>query len=151
MKKIDFKYFFYKICRFCKTRNGDLRNKYSRKSFEVMFFLTPAIAVIILFYLLPVVLSVYISFTPLKNWNIDRYINTIIGFRNYEKLFYMFSNDPSFKAIVVTTVIFIALTLTINVFGGLALSLATFFIYEKTFIDNTYTMVASKNVSYSRI
>ncbi len=103
----------------------------SHKSFETLFFLLPAIIMITIFYILPVILSIYISFTPLKNWNIDRYIGEIVGFRNYEKLFYMFNHDPSFKAIILTTIVFIAVTLTINVLGGLALSLATFFIYEK--------------------
>ncbi len=94
-------------------------------------FLFPALFLVLVFYIIPVIISVYLSFTPLKNWNIDRYAGEIIGFENYYKFFYMLTHDPSVKAVFLTTIVFVALTLTVNVLGGLGLAIATYFMSEK--------------------
>ncbi len=99
--------------------------------FEALFFLIPALIIVFLFFILPVILSVYISFTPLKNWNIGKYLGEIVGFNNYYRFFYMIQHDPGTRSVFLTTIVFIAVTLTINVLGGLFLALATFFVYEK--------------------
>ncbi len=95
------------------------------------FFLSPMIVMVVLFYLVPLVLTVYISLTSMRNWNVEKYLTDFVGFYNYHRLFYMFQHDPTFKAVILTTVVFVGITLIINVFGGLALALATFFIDER--------------------
>ena len=107
-------------------------NKTSREKFAALsFFLSPMILMVVLFYLVPLVMTIYISFTRMRNWNVEKYITEFVGFYNYQRLFYMFQHDPTFKAVILTTVVFVGITLIINVFGGLALALATFFISEK--------------------
>jgi len=107
------------------------KSKNLKKIYEPLFFILPALIIIIIFYILPVILSIYISFTPLKNWNLDKYLGEIIGLKNYERLFYMLQNDPITKGIFLTTVVFVGITVVINVLGGLLLALATYFITEK--------------------
>ncbi|NJD98239.1 sugar ABC transporter permease [Thermococcus sp. CX2] len=99
---------------------------------DLSFFLSPMIIMVFLFYLIPLVMTVYISMTRMRNWNVDRYLTEFVGLYNYDRLFYMFQHDPTFKAVVLTTLVFVGITLMINVFGGLALALATFFINEKS-------------------
>lgn len=94
-------------------------------------FLAPALFLVIVFYVIPVGISAYMSFTPLKNWNIDRYASQFVGLENYWKLFYMVTHDPSMKAILLTTVVFVAVTLAINVVGGLGLAIGTYFMGER--------------------
>ncbi len=94
-------------------------------------FLAPALFLVIVFYVIPVGISAYMSFTPLKNWNIDRYATQFVGLENYWKLFYMVTHDPSMKAILLTTVVFVAVTLAVNVLGGLGLAIGTYFMSER--------------------
>ena len=103
-----------------------------RKLRELSFFLSPMLLMVFLFYLIPLVMTVYISMTRMRNWNVERYLTDFVGLYNYHRLFYMFQHDPTFKAVIMTTIIFVGITLIINVFGGLALALATFFIDEKS-------------------
>ncbi|WP_297093087.1 sugar ABC transporter permease [Thermococcus sp.] len=103
--------------------NGKLR--------DLSFFLSPMVLMVFLFYLVPLLMTIYISMTRMRNWNVDRYLTEFVGLYNYERLFYMFQHDPTFKAVILTTLVFVGITLMINVFGGLALALATFFIREK--------------------
>ncbi len=94
-------------------------------------FLAPALFLVIIFYIIPIAVSVYMSFTPLRNWNIDKYAGRFIGWENYERFLYMLTRDPSVKAVFLTTVVFVAITLMVNVLGGLGLAIATFFVNEK--------------------
>ena len=103
----------------------------SRKNTILAFFLGPALLLIITFYILPLFLSVYISFTPMKNWNVHRYLDKSVGINNYRRLFYLAFHDPDIKAVVVTTIVFVLITLAVNVLGGLGLALATYFMKEK--------------------
>ncbi|MBW9220118.1 sugar ABC transporter permease [Methanothermococcus sp. SCGC AD-155-N22] len=98
---------------------------------NLSFFLFPMILMILIFYFIPLVMTIYTSFTPMRNWNVEKYLLDFIGLYNYERLLYMFQHDPTFKAVILTTIVFVGITLIINVFGGLALALATFFISEK--------------------
>ena len=107
-------------------------NKINKEKFTALsFFLSPMLLMVVLFYLIPLIMTVYISFTQMRNWNVERYLKDFVGLYNYERLFYMFQHDPTFKAVLLTTIVFVGITLIINVFGGLALALATFFISEK--------------------
>jgi len=103
-----------------------------RKLRELSFFLSPMLLMVFLFYLVPLVMTIYISMTRMRNWNVERYLTDFVGLYNYHRLFYMFQHDPTFKAVIMTTIVFVGITLIINVFGGLALALATFFIDEKS-------------------
>ncbi len=94
-----------------------------------VFFLSFALALIIVFYIVPLALSIYIGFTPLKNWNLERYLGTFT-LETYERLFYILVHDPNMGKVVQTTVVFVAVTLAINVLGGLGLALAMFFMEE---------------------
>ncbi len=108
----------------------------SEKKKSLAFFLGPALIIVILFYIIPLFLTVYISFTPMKNWNVQKYLQEFIGLANYLRLFHLIQYDPDMQAIVNTTLVFIAITLAINVLGGLVLALATYFIDER--VSTTY-------------
>ncbi len=103
-----------------------------RKYKELWTFLVPALLILIALYFLPMILTVYISFTPLRNWNIDRYARVVVGWRNYYRLFYAIKNDPSVRAVFLTTAVFVSVTLLINVLGGLLLALINFFVGKRS-------------------
>ncbi|ABN69222.1 binding-protein-dependent transport systems inner membrane component [Staphylothermus marinus F1] len=117
MKRFKLKYFFSNL-------RGFLRSDASK-------FLAPALFLVIVFFIIPIIISVYMSFTPLRNWNIDKYAGEFIGFKNYYRLFYLLMHDPSVKAVMLTTIVFVSITLIVNVLGGLALAIGTFFINER--------------------
>jgi len=98
---------------------------------EASRFLALALFLVAVFYIIPICISVYISFTPLRNWNIDRYAGIFVGLENYYRFFYLLANDPSVKSVFLTTAVFVALTLAVNVLGGLSLAIATFFVNER--------------------
>ncbi len=93
-----------------------------------LFFLLPALALIAVFYVAPLLLSIYIGFTPLRDWNLRR-LGEFTTY-NYERLFHMMLHDPDFGKVVKTTVVFTAATLAVNVLGGLLLALALYFMDE---------------------
>lgn len=93
------------------------------------FFLSFALLLIIVFYIVPLALSVYIGFTPLRNWNLERYLGRVT-LETYERLFYILIHDPNMGKIVLTTVVFVAITLAVNVLGGLGLALSMFLMEE---------------------
>ncbi len=111
-------------------RNMKMRNM--KRQLELWGFLAPALFILAMFYFLPTVLTIYVSFTPLRNWNIHRYAQVLVGWRNYYKLFYAIRNDPSVKAVFMTTGIFVLVTLLINVLGGLVLALTSFFVTKRS-------------------
>lgn len=112
------------------VKEGEISEKIF-KSFSA-FFLTPALVIIIVFYLLPLVLTVYMSFTPIRNWNTERYLSQFIGSYNYYRIYHMIKYDPIFRQVMINTIVFVLITLVVNVFGGLLISLATYFINEKS-------------------
>jgi len=103
----------------------------NNKKLILLFFLGPTLFVVALFYIVPLFLSIYISFTPMTDWNVDRYLTQFIGLQNYYRLVHIMMYDPDMRAVVITTIVFVAVTLTINVLGGLLLALATYFMDEK--------------------
>lgn len=95
-------------------------------------FLTPALALVMVFYIIPLILSIYISFTPLHDWRVDKYMFDLSSpLQNYQDLFYLVTHDPDTWKVVLTTVVFTLITLAINVFGGLGLALAAYLMEEK--------------------
>ncbi len=92
------------------------------------FFLLPALTLVAVFYVVPLILSVYIGFTPLRDWNL-RMLHEVTSY-NYERLFHMMLYDPDFTKVVKTTIVFTSVTLAVNVLGGLGIALALFFMDE---------------------
>ncbi|MET1128235.1 MAG: sugar ABC transporter permease [Thermoproteota archaeon] len=89
----------------------------------------PALIMVVVFYVVPLALSVYMGFTPIKNWNIEKYLGQVTSY-NYERLLHLALNDPDVIKVVKTTLVFVSATLAINVLGGLALALAAFLMDE---------------------
>jgi len=110
-----------------------------RRRGSIAFFLSLSLFIVVLFYVIPLVLTVYVSFTPMKNWNVPRYIGEFISIKNYQRLIHLLKFDPDTRNVVITTIVFVLFTLTINVLGGLALALATYFIDEK--LSATYQVL----------
>ena len=107
------------------------RDRFLTGRYIAFFFLTPALALIIVFYLIPLILSIYISFTPLRDWRIDKYMFDLGNpLQNYQDLFYLVTHDPDTWKVVLTTIVFTLVTLAINVFGGLGLALAAYLMEE---------------------
>jgi inositol-phosphate transport system permease protein len=100
-----------------------------RRTTTLIFFLTPAFLLIILFYIIPLILSIYISFTPLKMWNLKAYLMKTTLY-NYKRLFHIILYDPDVSKVVKTTVVFVSSTLAVNVLGGLILAIAMFVMDE---------------------
>ena len=101
------------------------------KIITLTFFLAPATTLVILFFVLPLFLTVYMSFTDMRNWNVDRYLTEIVGAKNYEALVQFAQYNPKFKSALITTIVVVTVTLFINVVGGLVLAIMTFFLEEK--------------------
>ena len=101
------------------------------RTLTLAFFLGPATGLILAFFLFPLILTAYISFTPMKNWNVDRYIAEIVGSANYEALTHLSRYDPTFKSALITTIVFVTITLIVNVGGGLVLAILAFFLEER--------------------
>jgi raffinose/stachyose/melibiose transport system permease protein len=81
-----------------------------------LYFLYPALAVFLLFFITPTIIGFYYSFT---DWNINAREIKFIGWANYEALF----QEPRLKTALKNTLIFSAsVTLLHNLFG-LALAL----------------------------
>ncbi len=94
-----------------------------------LFFLLPALVLVAVFYVAPLILSVYIGFTPLRDWALDNYLGKLTT-ENYHRLFHMMLHDPDFPKVVKTTIVFTAATLFVNVVGGLLLALSLYFMDE---------------------
>ncbi|BAN90879.1 carbohydrate ABC transporter permease [Aeropyrum camini] len=99
--------------------------------FTLAFFLGPALLIVITFFFLPLLLTVYTSFTNMRNWNVDAYLFDIVGLYNYKVLIHFAKYDPMFRNALITTVVFVAVTLVVNVLGGLTLAILTFFLEER--------------------
>ncbi|MCE4611082.1 MAG: sugar ABC transporter permease [Desulfurococcales archaeon] len=106
-----------------------MKLRYSKKT-TTLFFLAPALLLVFFFYLLPVVLTIWISFTNLYNWRIDLAFQ-FIGLENYRNLIHFIMNDPDVSKVAKTTIAFTAMTLVVNVLGGLILAILTFLLEEK--------------------
>jgi len=95
-----------------------------------LLFLMPSLLMVVVYFLVPLVLTLWIGFTPLRNWRIDL-LWDYVGLRNYEAIIRLARFDPDFGAVVETTLVFVAATLVVNVLGGLLLAIATYIIDER--------------------
>lgn len=97
---------------------------------KAIFFLLPAILLIVVFYILPLIVTAWISFTPLRNWRVSG-LSQFVGLENYRALFKFVTTHPLGRLVLETTIVFVALTLIVNVLGGLLLAIATYVLEEK--------------------
>ena len=67
-----------------------------KEGFAGIMFILPAIIFFLVFFLLPLLICIYAGFT---NWNILSVKRTVVGFRNYQKLF----ADPKFLVAIRNT------------------------------------------------
>ncbi len=98
---------------------------------NAFFFLLPAILLIAVFYILPLIVTTWISLTPMRNWAVSEYMDDYVGLKNYENLYRLAKYHPMVQTVVKTTIVFVALTLIVNVLGGLLLAIATYLIEER--------------------
>ncbi|MCD6463495.1 MAG: sugar ABC transporter permease [Thermotogae bacterium] len=90
-----------------------------RKYLALSVFISPAVVLVILFYFVPVILTLLIAFTDMDRslqWN-------FIGFDNFAKLFGLKGKDPFIGKIIKNTLIYIAGALPLTIGGGLLLSI----------------------------
>jgi len=102
-----------------------------RKASSAFFFLLPMILLVGVFYIAPLIVTTWISFTPMTNWKVSTDLTKFIGLENYKNLYYLIKHDPTMDIVLKTTLVFVTLTLIVNVVGGLALALATYIIEER--------------------
>ncbi len=103
----------------------------ARRGRQALFFLLPMLILVVAFYILPLVLTAWISFTPLTNWRVRDQLVDFVGLENYVNLYYLARYDPDFHKVLQTTLVFVVLTLFINVVGGLVLAILTYLIDER--------------------
>ena len=107
-------------------------NRFLTSRYIAFLFLAPALALVVVFFIIPLMLSIYISFTPLRDWRIDKYMFDLSNpLQNYQDLFYLVTHDPDTWKVVLTTIVFTLATLAINVLGGLGFALATYLMEER--------------------
>ncbi len=100
-----------------------------RRYLVPFLFLLPASLLIILFFLVPVVVTVYLSLTDLSTITFRN--ASWVGLDNYRYLF----NDPFIPRILVNTLRYVGLTLAFNILMGLTLAITTSLMPER-FGDN---------------
>ncbi|MDK2864093.1 MAG: inositol-phosphate transport system permease protein, partial [Thermotogota bacterium] len=90
-----------------------------KKALTISAFTGPSITLILLFYFVPVILTILIAFTDM-----DRALDwRFIGLDNFLRLFGVGSRDPFIPRIIKNTVIYVAGALPLTIFGGLFLSI----------------------------
>lgn len=90
--------------------------RFKQKLYPFLMLL-PFILVILIFFVIPVILTVVMSFTDMGftlEWN-------FVGFKNFDRIF----NDHNIPEILKNTAVYVIFTLCINVFGSLLLALLT--------------------------
>lgn len=91
--------------------------KDGEKNYFIPFYLTISFGILIAFFIVPIVLSIYFSFTNTSLYNLHNY--KFIGFSNYESLFV----SKSFYHSIIITLIFLVLSAIIGqAFLGLVLA-----------------------------
>ena len=90
-----------------------------RKFLTLSVFISPAVILVILFYFVPVILTLLIAFT-----NMDRSLRwDFIGLDNFARLFGLKGRDPFVGKIIRNTLVYIAGALPLTIGGGLLLSI----------------------------
>ena len=98
---------------------------------NAFFFLLPGLLLVGAFYVLPLLITTWISFTPLTNWRVREQLTEFVGLENYRNLWLYVTMNPLGEKVLQTTIVFVTLTLIVNVLGGLLLAIATYVIEER--------------------
>lgn len=95
-----------------------VKKEHNRKKlpYTLLFFLLPALLPLVVFWIYPMINSVYISLT---NWDYMSPDYDFVGFQNYSQLF----RDPIFYEVLGNTIYFTLGVVLPTVFGGLLLAL----------------------------
>ncbi|MBC6954949.1 MAG: sugar ABC transporter permease [Chloroflexi bacterium] len=96
----------------------------TRPNLTAYAFLAPVAILVVLFFIIPALLVIYISMTDLATANFTSDVGqmTFIGLKNYETLF----SDPYARKIFFNTVFYVLVTLSLfNVGGALVVALLT--------------------------
>ncbi|HSD64405.1 MAG TPA: sugar ABC transporter permease [Ignavibacteriaceae bacterium] len=97
-----------------------MNKSYSFSSNAAYFFLTPAVASILIFFFIPVIAAFIMSFTDFDIYALASYDNVrFIGFRNYSQLF----DDPLFWQSLANTVYYVVLATPLSIAVSLAAAL----------------------------
>jgi len=90
------------------------------------FFLLPLLLLILLFYIIPAVSTIYISTTDMGR----SLRGDLVGVKNFARMFSM--EDPVIGRVLINTVVYLFGALAITIGGGLVLANATFSLGGKT-------------------
>ncbi len=101
-----------------------------KSRYTTAIFLSLMAFLVAVFYVIPLLLTVWASFTPIRDWNVGS-LREYVGWENYRRLFFLLRHDPDVSKVLVTTIVFVAGTLTVNVVGGFLLAVAAFLIEER--------------------
>ncbi|MEB3816346.1 MAG: sugar ABC transporter permease [Desulfurococcales archaeon] len=93
-------------------------------------FLSLALFLVLVFYIVPLLLTLWASFTPIRDWDLHA-LRSYVGAENYRRLFHLIRFDPDVSTVVKTTIVFVSGTLAVNVIGGFLLALAAFLLEER--------------------
>jgi len=93
-------------------------------------FLSIALFLVLVFYIVPLILTLWSSFTPIRDWNLPE-LHRFVGLENYRRLFHLLRFDPDVSHVLATTIVFVGGTLAVNVVGGFILALLAFLIDER--------------------
>lgn len=104
--------------------------KLGQKLNNALFFLLPALILVLVFYILPLIVTGWISFTPLRDWRVSD-LTRFVSLENYKALYTFVTHHPLGTLVLKTTIVFVAFTLIVNVIGGLLLAIATYVIEER--------------------
>lgn len=86
----------------------------------ILFFLGPALALVVFFYFVPIALTVLISFTDMDH----RFEWEFVGLSNFYRI--LGGGDPLIPRIVVNTVVYVGSALAFTILGALLVSLSAF-------------------------
>ncbi len=104
-----------------------------------LLFLAPMLTMVALFWIFPVCLTMYMSFTDLSYKNIVYFIRDIftkyvkITTENFDKIFRL--RDPRLREVIITTIIYVGGVLMINAFYSLILSISIAYFIRNEFVS----------------
>src|SRR3989338_10731770 len=123
-------------------KSDSLLQEFCKQKYSFLF-IAPGLVLFTIFVLIPVVASLFLSFTEYNVIQPPRWI----GFGNYAKMFSSFSSDPRFWKAIRNTVVYVAGTLPVGITLSLALAVAIDQkIHFKNFFKTMFFMPAVTSV-----
>jgi inositol-phosphate transport system permease protein len=98
------------------------------KALTLASFMGPSVVLIVVFYFVPVMLTLLIAFTDMGRtlqWH-------FIGLGNFARLFGIGARDPFISKIIINTLIYVVGALPVTIFGGLLLSILSMRMHRGT-------------------